>query len=396
MANEKKTPMQYWDRKLKTLAPSTQTEYRRQLNVFLEWANLTPKSLYDKTKDALNATDKRDSNEVQELAQDYIDHLEGLGRAPSTTNQFVKALVSFLNAANKLDFDPSPLWADKRYRGSKKISKDQLLEIYRYCQRAHKLRNRALVLFLKDSGIRIGDAIALDVGDYKNAEKYNYEGDQFLSFEPLETMKTAEDAYICLGSESIDALNDYLKERGNPPHDAPLFVDDEGKRLTRGAATMQFQRLRKTLKNGKKISAHSLRKFFTTSLQSGGMELEFIHCLNGKTRSPYTRPYDDDTLRTEYAQSYSHLRIFPYSQTQRDVQTIADENKALMERLAKLEKMIELGWKYQAPVAPSQEAFNQQLIDLATKNPDAIFEDVTINGQRVTLTGREYLKALNK
>jgi len=177
---------------------------------------------------------------------------------------------------------------------------------------------------------------------------------------------------------------------------ALVFVYDEGKRLTRGAATMQFQRLRKTLKNGKKISAHSLRKFFTTSLQSGGMEQEHIHCLNGKTRSPYTRPYDDHTLRTEYAQSYSHLRIFPYSQTQREVQTIADENKALMERLAKLEKMIELGWKYQAPVAPSQEAFNQQLIDLATKNPDAIFEDVTINGQRVTLTGREYLKALNK
>jgi len=287
------------------------------------------------------STDKRDEDDIQILATEYLAHMEEKGYAPSTQNQFLKSLVFFLNESNKTGFDASDLWVDKSYRGSKKISHAQLLEIYRYCQRDQKLRNRALVLFLKDSGLRVSDVVKLNVGDYRETEKFRYEGSVYAWFNPQRTKKTKSDAYPCIGEESITGVSDYLDERGDPADNEPLFLNEEGRRMSRGNASVQFSRLRKTLENPRKISAHSCRKFHTTALLSAGMEKDYIHCLQGKTRSVYCTPYDDNTLREDYAKSYHKLRIFPYSDTDKEVQSLQQQVEALRRERDELKQIDE-------------------------------------------------------
>ena len=86
-------------------------------------------------------------------------------------------------------------------------------ELWDFAPTETKLKTRAQLMFLKDSGLRVSDLVALNVGDYIEAETVGEDGGIFKVFWPKETEKTSDPAYIHIGPEAVEALESYLEER---------------------------------------------------------------------------------------------------------------------------------------------------------------------------------------
>ena len=328
----------YWDNKLAFRSPSTQREYRRYFNRFLDRFNLTPETLYEMQRAALDAKDPRDADAVSDLVRDYLKEMLDEGYSNSTCNMLLKALKSFFDA-NKLDFEVKDLRLRRISEGQRRIRLDQVLEVYRYCQRDQKLRNRALVLTALNSGLRASDLAGLNVDQYLEAEELKHDGEVFKIFRPFATVKTGDLAHTVLGPEAVQAINDYIGDRVS----GPLFLDDTGKRMGVGAMVSQFVRLSKTLgKAGEEITAHSYRKAFKTAMEQFMPEM-WVRMLMGKAVGPYSKP-DAIELAEKYVEGYGGLRIFETGATSDEVEELkrqVSEQQRTIEMMMPAFKMIQ-------------------------------------------------------
>jgi len=175
-------------------------------------------------------------------------------------------------------------------------------------------------MFLKDSGLIISDAAALNVGDYENAViNYNDTGEPFMEFEPIKTKKTGALSWVCVGPEAVKAVDAYLKERQSSGEaltaKTPLFSMTDGRRVSKASFSNTFSRLSSKLgKEGRRISAHSLRKFHATILEAS-MPRSYVVRLQGKkvndSMGPYELPEEipGELMRT-YIDAYDRIRVF--------------------------------------------------------------------------------------
>lgn len=182
-------------------------------------------------------------------------------------------------------------------------------------------------MFGKDSGIRISDIALLDVMDYIDAlDLVNEYGEPFKEFLPKHTKKTGSLAHIVIGPEAIKHVDEYLDERkkaGTYGEDTPLFLMQGGSRFTSGALTQMFKRMANKLgKDGKKRSAHSLRKFHQTMCESS-MAKNWVKKLQGRTISDSTGVYSQPEflpgeLSGAYMSGYDKLRVLGVGEEKRD------------------------------------------------------------------------------
>jgi len=237
-----------------------------------------------------------------------MDHMRDVGGySGSTQNQTLKAVASFFDA-NKLDFPTKELRRRRVSDGVLRIAGEGINEIYMYAmgQGWTKTRNRALYMFLKDSGVRISDASALNVENYLDARTEEVGGVSFKVFKPFKTKKTGDLAHIIIGPEATAHIDKMLNGRT----DGPLFYDDEGKRWSARAMSVHICNTRKyALGDRVRVSAHSFRKFHTTTLEGAGVPLEWVKLLEGKSAYVYSRPQDGPELLNAYAKAYDALRI---------------------------------------------------------------------------------------
>jgi integrase len=241
----------------------------------------------------------------------------------STQNQALKAVKSFFDA-NKLQFKIKPLRRRRISGGVLRITTDQIREVYDYAMGIEwtTLRNRALYMLLKDSGLRISDCSALDVEQYRNARDVEIRGIPFKVFEPFATVKTGDLAHTILGPESTKVLDKLIGERVS----GPIFLDGKGNRWRAPAMGTHFRRVKEYVLGGKlRISAHSFRKYNTTILESAGMPSEWIKLLQGKKAYVYSRPQDGPELLEAYAQAYDKLRIFPHAHLDQEVENLREQ-----------------------------------------------------------------------
>jgi len=316
---------EYWERKLGLRARSTQENYRRYFDRFLGFAGLSAEELYFMQKSAVEAEDPRDADVVVDLVGDFLASLEGGGYSNETCNMVLRALRSFFSA-NKLGFDVGDLRRRSVSLGKQRVKKVQILEVYRYCQREMKQRNRALVMVAKDSGLRISDISQLRVEQYRDAREVWGGGERFLVFEPFRTVKTGDYAHTILGPESVREVDDYLGDRRR----GPLFLGEDGGRFGEHAMSEQFRRLSNALgRDGAAITAHSYRRFFKTMMEEV-MPEAWVKLLMGKSVGPYSVP--GEKLAESYVRGYNQLRIFSAGVDR-------EEFEAMKRRLESLESM---------------------------------------------------------
>tara|TARA_B100000315_G_C14505735_1_gene554520 strand:- start:39 stop:1241 length:1203 start_codon:yes stop_codon:yes gene_type:complete len=327
-----------WEDDLETLAQSTQREYRRNLNKFLEFLGIDHEGLYLIHIEALKSNDPRDRGQVKRLLVKYQRKMRDEGYSSSSIDMVKKAVKRFFEA-NEIDFSAKKNGIKLRVNPIGKATRSHvkvMLELSR------ELRDKVLIHVLKDSGLRIGDALRLKVKDLTE----NRDRDDFLCVNILQE-KTENKAQPCFGFETTQAVDRWLnyREREILPFKSNdyLFISTDtrhpsyGKPLNKNAGIAIFQRLRSRGKAQRpnldwtKISAHSLRKYNTSRLENSDMKSIIIARMQGR------RIKDS---REHYA-TFSNKEILKaYKKHYKAIAITQPEFEDLEERLEKTESLL--------------------------------------------------------
>jgi len=297
--------MEYWEAELRNRAPSTRRNYKLYFNKFIKSVGVTPEQLYEMQRQAERAEDPRKRDGVAPLVKNYMHDLMAKGMAPGTARFVAKAVRSFLDA-NKLELKLRK-WEKpaKIYEGQRIITKKQIRQLYAAVGNEMKARNQALIMFMKDSGLRASDVAQLKVEDYLSAKEVkNDAGERFKVFKSFKTLKTGHFAHVIIGPEAVEHLDRYIGDRRT----GPLFLARGGGGITAKAIINYFVRMKQYLEDGYKVSGHSFRKLHWTALEAK-MSASWIRHLQGKAVNPYSRPSDENLIKA-YMEAYDQLRVF--------------------------------------------------------------------------------------
>ena len=145
------------------------------------------------------------------------------------------------------------------------------------------LRDAALFTLLYGCGLRISEALALDVRDAPTGDTLRVVGkggkERILPVLPL--VREAVAGYLAAGPDSLRAA------------DAPLFLGRRGKRLNPGVAQRRLRQLRILLGLPQTATPHALRHSFATHLLGAGGDLRAIQELLGHASLSTTQRYTE-------------------------------------------------------------------------------------------------------
>ncbi len=232
----------------------------------------------------------------------FIEHEQDRGLKLSTVRTrlgILKAFVRFLTEAGTLQSDVFP-W-------KMKIKPPQTLpramepdDVNRLLAVNGATRDRAMVLLLLRSGMRIGELLNTKVGDINLKEQ------KIMIFE---SEKSRLGRVVYFTDDAGDALKAWLKERD--PKEEFLFYGRGSNPLTYPAARMVFVNyLNKAGLSHRGYTPHCLRHTYATELINAGMPLECLKELMGHTSLEVTRRYarlTDTTREKEYFRAMSKI-----------------------------------------------------------------------------------------
>lgn len=343
-----------WEKQaLADLAESTVRSYKTAMWRFLEWLDSDTEKLYSEHLQNLNSGDGRDKNEIaQKVKEFYRYQTEVIKFSKSQASQVSKAVKSFFTA-NELSIEIN--MKSKKYRilynGQKIVKKD---EIVLMVEGTSSIQKKLVVTTLKDTGLRVSDAVSIQYCHVKTALLNE---DKYCLFELVEK-KVGVWCMPILGPESMKYVREWIDLRKRDGEilvdDSPLFISTdsetgEKKPMLSGRMSQIMSRLSRRLKLGKQKSAHSLRKFNTTNLQASGMHPAWISIIQGKaipmSWKEYTEPSNEQLLEA-YKNAYKHIAIYEHTSevngVKREVREIAERQRYTEDRLKELKTMEEL------------------------------------------------------
>ncbi|MDH7576774.1 MAG: tyrosine recombinase XerC [Bacillota bacterium] len=172
------------------------------------------------------------------------------------------------------------------------------------------LRDRALLELLYSSGLRVGEAVQINLGDIDFSLRCL-----------LLKGKGKRERIVPFGSFAAEALETYVT-RARPlitkklqtVTSEPLFVNWRGKRLsTRGAYGIISKYLRQISPN-RNLTPHALRHTFATHLLEGGADLRSVQELLGHQRISSTQIYthvSGERIKLVYEKSHPRAKTLP-------------------------------------------------------------------------------------
>jgi len=154
-------------------------------------------------------------------------------------------------------------------------------------------RTYAVLTLLADLGLRVGEAVGLDVADLGHER-----GHRTVRF----TGKGGRQRRRALAPSTVAVLDGYLAGRTT----GPLFVTASGARLDRHAVFRAVRRLARLagISAWDRLSPHSLRHAFATTAREAGVPLEDVQDAMGHADPRTTRRYDRDRHRLDRDPSY--------------------------------------------------------------------------------------------
>ncbi|HKX17699.1 MAG TPA: tyrosine-type recombinase/integrase, partial [bacterium] len=191
----------------------------------------------------------------------FFETFRSAGRKPQTVHTYVSIVHRFLRwcvEAEVLAADPLAGFTVRMPKTLPRVpTTDEVRALIRACGTAtlEAQRNRALVLLLADSGLRLSVAIRLRSEDLRFAERTV----------SVRQGKGGKDRTAFMGPVTVQALRAYLARRGGAPEDF-VFCYRDGRPMNRRHALQIFHRLSKKAGLGWKIHPHSLRHFCGVSV----------------------------------------------------------------------------------------------------------------------------------
>lgn len=159
-------------------------------------------------------------------------------------------------------------------------------------------RDKALYLLLYGCGLRIAEALSLNVGSIPTgAEAFVIRG------------KGNKERLVPILPIVRRALTAYLKVHTTPEPNAPLFTGARGDRLNSGVVQRNVRAIRRYLNLPDTVTPHALRHSFATHLLQGGGDLRTVQELLGHASLSATQRYTEiDREQLIHVYEHAHPR----------------------------------------------------------------------------------------
>lgn len=286
---------QNWLLKERFYSEHTLDGYSRDLAIFLEKVQETPLSL-----DSLRELDVRDFRRFLSLRAAQNISKSSMGREISSVKNFFKWLdknnivknpaVSIISTPRQAKILPKALDVEDSFNV---VSEMQNMAKEEW----QGLRDKAIITLLYGCGLRISEALGLNVGDIN-------EKSEFLRIKG----KGNKERIVPLLPIVWEHISEYLAQC--PYHlntGEPLFLGARGERISPRIIQRQIQKLRGYLGLPDTFTPHALRHSFATQLLAEGTDLRSIQELLGHSSLITTQRYthvQTETLSKEYHKAH--------------------------------------------------------------------------------------------
>ncbi len=232
----------------------------------------------------------------------YVEHEQDRGLKVLSIKSRLVSLYAFLNFLVKSDVLP-PIILERKIRIKIPSSLPRAIafdDLTQFLSGISEIRDRALIMLLLRTGMRIGELLALQVTDINLDE-------QKICIYIGEKNARGRVVYFC--DDAKEALLAWLRMRD--PEAGPLFYGRNGQPLSyAGARKLFLKHLKKSGLATKGYSIHQLRHTFATELLNVGMRLEVLQQLLGHSTIEMTRHYarlTDKTREEEYFRAIDRI-----------------------------------------------------------------------------------------
>jgi integrase/recombinase XerD len=251
----------------------------RYLEAFLEYLLINKgvsKNTYDAYKrDLLQFEEFLQKPIIQAESSDVIRFLSNIENKRSL-NRKLSSINSFFDFAYKRDMVKEK-FKIKQAKIPKKLpkflTKEEILNSVSHIDEKaswFELRDKALILFLYATGLRISEALNVKLSDLEDG------------WVKVSMAKGEKQRVVPIAKSALDAINLYLHKR--PCNSEYLFVNKNCDKLSRISA---FKITKKFLN----VSPHILRHSFATALVLGGADLRVVQELLGHASLNTTQIY---------------------------------------------------------------------------------------------------------
>ena len=247
----------------------------------------------------LGFVEGRAKTELEEIVRQdveaWIEHEQDRGLKASTVNMRLRTLKAFLRFLEERDIvRPEVLCRRMSVKVPDALPRAMDPEdVRRLLSEIDHVRDRAIVMVLLRTAMRIGELLSTLVGEVNLRER---------KIEIYEAEKTRIGRVVYVSDDALTALKAWLEKRD--PGKPYLFYAQGKQRMTYTAArAMLCKYLHKAGLSEKGYSLHSLRHTCATELLNAGMRLECLQQLLGHSSVEMTRRYarlTDKTREEEY------------------------------------------------------------------------------------------------
>jgi len=332
---------------------NTTKHYLQALEKFCKWTNSKPDDLL-----------KLDSKEAKEKVLRFAKEYAGDGKHGKAVSIF-NGLKSFFGYHNKqLNFNRYRRQFIKNIR--KKVDYELIPDnelVYRMVDVCRRPIDRAVILFLFQSGIRINALHRLNYGHVREQLERNRVPIRLKITSNIDTKLRGVGLsyyYSFIGKEAVDALTTYieeLKSEGVRLRDEdPLFRSKYGKRLAMQSIYRIVKVASERLEIGKKkIWPHLLRKSFRKVLNRSDLDEDTREALMGHklpgSRANYFDFHDINEIEQKYLSCNFSREAEPRSMRAFTEQLKKKEQdiQQLKEALAKMQPVIEFVNSFNSP-----------------------------------------------
>ncbi len=236
----------------------------------------------------------------------YLDNLKNIGKKTSTISRNLASIRSFyqyLLRVKKIKEDPTEgIQSPKVEKRVPSVLTSQEVELLLEQPKNVDLkgiRDKAMLEFAYATGMRVTEIITLDIDDVNLKEGY------------VNCKHTNKQRNIPLGAISIKAIKEYI-EKARPyliksEDEKSLFVNINGKRLTRQGFWKIVKFYKEQAHIEKDITPHVLRHSFATHLLQNGADLKAIQVMLGHSDISSTQVYmqfQDEGLKNIYKKAH--------------------------------------------------------------------------------------------
>lgn len=275
----------------KKLSNNTLQSYKRDITQYESYINEENLQYLKVTKDDIKK---------------YLENLKNMGKKTSTISRNLASIRSFyqyLVRTKKIKEDPTEgIQSPKVEKRVPSVLSSKEVELLLEQPKAVDLkgiRDKAMLEFAYATGMRVTEIINLNLEDVNLKEGY------------VSCTNANKQRNIPLGAISINALKEYIKKARpyliKSEDEKSLFVNINGKRLTRQGFWKIVKFYKEQAHIDKDITPHVLRHSFATHLLQNGADLKAIQVMLGHSDISSTQVYmqfQDEGLKNIYKKAH--------------------------------------------------------------------------------------------